>query len=82
MVAGSVSEPDHEELIGPKKGNDWTCRNLVYYVAIVDKLPGNTNDKRVALVFDRMEDRLVAIMSNVDGVPSRGDLGSCRSGHD
>lgn len=81
-AAGSVGQPDREDLFGPKKGTDWTCRNVVYYVAIVDQLPGNTNDKQVTLVFDRKEDRLVAIMSNVEGIPSRGELRSCRPGHD
>lgn len=80
-VAPSVGAPDHEELIGPKRGPR-TCRSLVYYVALVEETPGNVNDKQVTLVFDRKEDRLVAIMSNLDGVPSRGDFTSCRGESD
>jgi hypothetical protein len=42
-----------------------------------DGIPGNAKDRRVELVFDR-KDALVAILSNVDGITSRGDFSVCR----
>jgi hypothetical protein len=54
------------------------CRDLVYYVMLVGEEPGNVRDKEVRLVFDRSHDKLVQILSTVDGIASRGDLTACR----
>jgi hypothetical protein len=77
-VRDSVGPSDAEELIGPKKGSDWKCRLLVYYVTIINEVPGNVRDQRVSLVFDRHKDKLVAVLSNIDGVTPRGDMAACR----
>jgi hypothetical protein len=77
QVAASVGPSDREELLGPKKGVDWTCRGLVYNVLIVGDLPGNGMDRRIELIFDR-QDKLIAILSNVDGIDRRGDMTRCR----
>ena len=77
-ATASIGAPDHEELLAPKQEREWKCRNLVYYVSLIEELPGNVNDKKVELVFDRQTDRLVAILSNVEGVSNRGDLSQCR----
>ena len=77
-VRDSVGPSDAEELIGPKEGSDWKCRLLVYYVTIINEVPGNVRDQRVSLVFDRHHDSLVAVLSNVDGVMPRGDMAACR----
>ena len=73
-----VGPSDAEELIGPKKDREWKCRLLVYYVTIINEVPGNVRDQRVSLVFDRHHDSLVAVLSNVDGVMPRGDMAACR----
>jgi hypothetical protein len=77
-VTALVGPFDREELMGPKTGRDWKCRGLLYYVIMVDETPGNANDIKVELVFDRQADRLVAVISNVDGIASRGDMAICR----
>lgn len=77
-VTASLGPADREELIGPKKGRDWKCRRLLYYIIMVDEAPGNTNDVKVELVFERQGDRLVAVISNADGIPNRGDMTTCR----
>jgi len=69
---------DHEELLGPKEGLDWKCRGLVYYLLIVDQRSGNARDITVELVFDRKDDKLVAVLSNAEGIASRGDMAVCR----
>jgi hypothetical protein len=74
----SVGPFDREDLIGPKKGREWKCRGLVYYVTMIDELPGNAHDVRVELVFERQGDKLVAVISNVEGIASRGDMIACR----
>jgi hypothetical protein len=69
---------DREELIGPKKGEAWKCRGLLYYVAMVEEEPGNANDVKVEFIFERKGDKLVAVLSNVEGIASRGDMAQCR----
>jgi len=69
---------DHEELLGPKEGLDWKCRGLVYYLLIVDQRPGNARDVTVELVFDHKDDKLVAVLSNAEGIASRADMAVCR----
>src|SRR5215472_10071962 len=63
-VRALVGPSDREDLLGPKKARDWSCRSLVYEVSTIDSTPGNVRDRRVALVFDRREDKLIAILSN------------------
>ena len=77
-VTASVGPFDREELIGPKKGRDWKCRGLLYSVITVDETPGNAKDIKVELVFERQGDKLVAVISNVDGIASREDMKACR----
>ena len=77
-VRALVGPAYDEELLGPKKGRDWKCRLLVYYVTIINEKPGNLRDQRVSFVFERHQDRLVAVLSNVDGVRARGDVAACR----
>jgi hypothetical protein len=50
-VTASLGPPDHQELLGPKKGRDWKCRGLLYYVSLVDEVPGNANDVKVDSCF-------------------------------
>jgi hypothetical protein len=76
-VTALMGSADLEEFLGPKKGLEWKCRGLVYYVVIFDQRPGNENDRRVEFIFNR-EDALVTILSNVDGIASRGDMSVCR----
>jgi hypothetical protein len=68
---------DREDLLAPKKALEWKCRALIYDVVKVDQSLANISDRQVHLVFNR-EDALVAVLSNVDGIPSRGDYSVCR----
>jgi hypothetical protein len=76
-VTALLGEPSREELDGPKRSRDWKCRRLFYDVTMVGDLPGNAEDKAVALAFDK-QDGLLQILSTVDGIPSRGDEAACR----
>lgn len=73
----TLGSPSRQQLDGPKKGVDWTCRRLIYDVTVIQGSPGNIRDRSVELAFDR-QDRLVQILSTVDGIPSRGDMSACR----
>lgn len=68
---------DREDLLGPKKGLTWKCRALVYYVVKFGQTPNEFKDRKVELIFNR-GDALVDIISNVDGIASRGDWSDCR----
>jgi hypothetical protein len=76
-VIAHLGSFDREDLLAPKKALEWKCRALVYDVVKVDQSLSNVRDRQVHLVFNR-EDALVAVLSNVDGIPSRGDYAVCR----
>jgi hypothetical protein len=76
-VTAHMGSFDREDLLAPKKALEWKCRALVYYVVKVDQSLSNVRDRQVHLVFNR-EDALVAVLSNVDGIASRGDYSACR----
>lgn len=77
FVVAMVGTPDREDLFAPKKELKWTCRILLYFVLKFDTSQYNVNDREIQLVFNR-KNSLVAIISNVDGVASRGDMSACR----
>ena len=72
-----VGRPNREDRIGPKMGA-WTCYQLAYYVRLLGEEPGNTDDQIVSLIFDRREEKLVAVLSTVNGIEQRGNMAKCR----
>lgn len=76
-ITARLGQPNREEFDGPKAKLDWKCRRLTYDVIVVGTLPGNMGDEAVSLAFDR-RDRLVQIISTVNGITSRGDSAACR----
>jgi hypothetical protein len=68
-----VGTPSEDYHIAPIKarGEDWRYPYITYYFTTVGRTPGNTEDRKVDLIFDR-QDKLIAIRSNVDGITQRG----------
>jgi len=76
-VTAIMGSPNREDLFAPKKSLEWKCRIHLYFAVKLDTTQYNAKDRQVELVFNR-GDALVAIISNVDGIASRGDMSECR----
>lgn len=76
-VTAIMGSPNREDLFAPKKALEWRCRILLYFAVKLDMTQYNAKDRQVELVFNR-EDALIDIISNVDGIASRGDMSECR----
>ena len=73
-AVASVGPPDEDYHFTPAKPpNDWKWHYLTYYVVRVSKTSSNIHDVQIDLIFDRQE-KLIAIRSNVDGIPSKGEM--------
>jgi hypothetical protein len=72
-VVAALGRPDHDQDLTTKDGR-FVARVLTYYAGLWEKdLVSEGKDRLVRLEFDA-KGRLDRIVSNVDGIPSRGNV--------